>query len=396
MNCDREPIVPSGLAFCSGTLDSVGKSDVSVSDPVISVVVPVFRIPESFLRANAFSLRGQSFRNVEFLYVLDGPDPGALGILHEVFRGDPRFIPVVLPENRGVSIARNTALERARGAFLAFVDGDDILPPGTLSAYARAVQSSPDLVAGPAFGFINSTADRLALFSPQATDSPDIQWARFHAWANASSCAKLFGASIRFRRFASDIHHLEDARFLWSHLASLPAPPRLAFLSTPVYSAVKRPGSASRSLVSPEDLSEYFDSLSVLVETPMPSGAGPRTRRVRAIQLLLWAFVDIQAAQEAWSAALPHARDFLRVFRKFYVVPRVLRPLVRHRLSSPEALAHSSRFDRILLWDVYRWATRTARTEPLLLTLFAIACPPLYRWFAPAFHPLPHPSEDAP
>ena len=376
---------------------SAGELDGSVSSPLISVVVPVFRIPEYFLRANALSLRGQSLPNAEFLYVFDGPDPDALTILREVFRGDSRFIPVVLPENRGVSVARNAALERARGSYFAFVDADDVLPPDTLSAYARAAEAAPDLVTGPAFGFITSTANRLALFPPVPSHSSDVRWARFHAWANASSCAKLFGPSVRSRRFATGVRHLEDARFLWAHLASLPAAARLVFLSTPVYSVVERPGSVSRSLISSSDLSAYFDSLTVLAETPMPPGSGSRTRRVRAVQLLLWAFVDaLHASPEAWSDVFPHVRDFLRAFRQSYAVPFLLRPLVRRRLSSPIALSSPSRLDNILLWNVYRWTTRKARSEPLILSILAIVFPPLYRRLAPAFHPLPHPAKDVP
>lgn len=377
--------------------DFPGNFDKFAPGPFISVVIPLFRIPEPFLRANALSLRGQSFQNAEFLYVFDGPDPGALALLRDVFRGDPRFIPVVLPENRGVSTARNTALERARGAFYTFVDADDVLPPGTLSAYARAAQTSPDLVVGPALGFICSPANRLALFPPTVSGSADIQWARFHAWASASVWAKLYGPSIRSRRFVPGVRHLEDARFLWAHLATLPASSRIDFLSSPVYSVTERSGSASRSLVSPVDLSAYFDSLSLLSEIPLPPGAGPHTSRVRAVQLLLWAFVDaFQAAPEAWSAALPHARGFLRNFLKFYAVPFPLRSLIRRRLSSPEALSSPSRLDNILLWNVYRWSTRTARAEPLFLSLCAIACPMLYRRLSSAFHPLPHPSKDVP
>ena len=360
--------------------------------PLLSVILPVYRVPESFLRANALSLRAQSFPNAEFLYVLDGPDPAALALLRDVFRDDPRFSPLVLPENRGVSVARNTALERARAPFVAFVDADDLLPPGALDAYARASASSPDLVAGPSIGHLCSPANRLALFPPPPSDSPDRRWARFHVWANASVWGKLFGPAIRSRRFDPGVRHLEDARFLWSHLAALPAPARLEFLATPIYSVVHRPGSVSRSLLSPEALSAFFDSLSVLAQIPLPPDAGPETRRIRALQLLVWAFVDaVHASPEAWSAAFPHARDFLQIFRKTYSVPLLLRPLVRRRLSSPNALASPTRLDNVLLWNVFRWQTRAARAEPLPLSLFAIACPPLYRRLAPAFRPLPHP-----
>lgn len=365
--------------------------------PLVSVIIPLFRIPEPFLRANALSLRDQSFQNAEFLYIFDGPDPAALALLQNIFRNDPRFTPVVLPENRGVSVARNTALERARGSFITFVDADDLLPPGALAAYARAAEAAPDLVAGPAHGFVCSTANRLALFPPPPADAIDRQWARFHAWSNASVWAKLYGPALRACRFPPGVRHLEDVRCLWEGLAALSAPARIAFLSTPVYSLVQRPGSASRSLLSAKDLSAFYDSLSVLAQTPLPPGAGPETRRIRGLQLLLWAFVDaLRAAPEAWSAALPHARDFLRAFRKTYAVPLLLRPLVRRRLSSPAALGAPTRLENILLWDVFRWSTRTARAEPFILTLFAVACPPLYRRLAPAFHPLPHPMENAP
>jgi len=368
----------------------------NASPPLLSVVIPVYRIPESFLRAHACSLRGQSFPNAEFLYVFDGPDPNALATLRDVFRDDPRFTPVVLPENRGVSIARNTALERARGTFFAFVDADDLLPPGTLEAYARAAEASPDLVVGPALGFVSSAANRLALFPPGPSDPADLQWARFHVWANASACAKLYGPFVRAQRFSTGLHFLEDARFLWSGLSTLPATFRIAFLSTLVYSVVHRPGSASRSLVTPADLSDYFDSLAVLAQIPLPPGAGRLTRRIRAVQLLLWAFVRIQASPGAWADALPHARNFIRVFRENHSIPFPLRFLVRRRLSSAAALSSPTRLDDILVGDVYRWGTRTARGEPLLLSLLAIACPPLYRLAVPAFHPLPTPSENAP
>lgn len=366
-----------------------------MSSPLLSVILPVYRVPASFLRANALSLRNQSFQNAEFLYVLDGPDPDALALLCEVFRDDPRFCPVVLPVNRGVSVARNTALERARAPFVAFVDSDDLLPPGTLDAYARAAAPAPDLVAGPSIGHLCSPANRLALFPPPPSDTPDRQWARFHVWANASVWGKLYGPALRTRRFDPGVRHLEDARFLWSHLAALAAPARIEFLSAPVYSVVHRPGSASRSLLSPEDLSAFYDSLAVLAQIPLPPGAGPETRRIRGLQLLVWAFVDaVHASPEAWTAALPHARDFLRTFRKTFSVPLLLRLLVRRRLSSPAALASPSRLDNVLLWNVFRWKTRAARAEPILLTLLAIACPPLYRRLAPACHPLPKPQTE--
>ena len=365
--------------------------------PLLSVVVPVYRIPAAFLRAHAVSLREQAFQGAEFLYVLDGPDAAALALLQEVFRGDSRFCPVVLPENGGVSKARNVALERARGAFVTFVDADDLLPPGTLAAYARATEAAPDLVVGPARGDICTVANRLALFPAPRTASPDRRWARFHAWANASCWGKLYGASVRGRRFDPGVRNWEDIRFLWGHLAALPATVRIEYLGDPVYAIVARPDSASRARFSPGALSACFDSLARLAETPLPAGAGRRTRRVRAAQLLLWCFVDaLRAPPDAWAAALPHARAFLRAFRKTYAVPFLLRPLVRRRLSSPEALAVPTRFENILLWDVYRWATRTARAEPLLLTLLALVCPPLYRRWAARFRPLPLPTEDTP
>lgn len=72
----------------------------------------------------------------------DGSTDGSGVILDEYAAKDMRF-QVIHQQNAGVSAARNAALDRAKGEWLSFLDGDDVLFPNALSRYAKTVASSP-------------------------------------------------------------------------------------------------------------------------------------------------------------------------------------------------------------------------------------------------------------
>jgi glycosyltransferase involved in cell wall biosynthesis len=105
----------------------------------LSVIVPVYRVPESLLGACLLSLAGQTATDLEILLVADGADAAIRDLLEAQARRDSRFRVLVQEENRGVSSARNRGLEAARGDWIGFVDADDRIEPdmyARLAAYA--------------------------------------------------------------------------------------------------------------------------------------------------------------------------------------------------------------------------------------------------------------------
>lgn len=91
--------------------------------PQISVIIPVYKA-EKFLHRCLDSILAQTYSNWELLLVNDGSPDNSGAICEEYAAKDAR-IKVFHKENGGVSAARNTALERAKGVFVTFVDSDD-------------------------------------------------------------------------------------------------------------------------------------------------------------------------------------------------------------------------------------------------------------------------------
>lgn len=98
--------------------------------PEISVIVPVYDV-EGYAGACITSLRAQTWQDFEAIIIDDGSTDGSADEIRDAIGGDPRFR-VIRQDNQGLSKARNTGLDQARGAFIAFVDGDDRVAPDYL------------------------------------------------------------------------------------------------------------------------------------------------------------------------------------------------------------------------------------------------------------------------
>lgn len=103
------------------------------SDVLVTVVVPVFNTRPELIERAVVSALGQTHPALELLIVDDGSSGEIAAFLDSVAERDPR-IRVVHRANGGVSAARNTGVEYALGNFIAYLDSDDYLEPGFLSA----------------------------------------------------------------------------------------------------------------------------------------------------------------------------------------------------------------------------------------------------------------------
>ena len=93
----------------------------------LSVIVPVYNVAP-YLRECLDSLVAQTLAGWEAICVDDGSTDGSGAILDEYAARDSRFR-VVHRQNRGVSAARNLAIEIAQGEWIGFLDADDSVAP---------------------------------------------------------------------------------------------------------------------------------------------------------------------------------------------------------------------------------------------------------------------------
>lgn len=117
--------------------------------PLISIIVPVYKV-EPYLRECLDSIVNQTYRNLEIILVDDG-SPDRSGEICDGYAAADKRITVIHQENKGVSAARNAALDIARGDYIQFVDSDDRIEKNTCETVLHiAEEQHADIVV---FGF---------------------------------------------------------------------------------------------------------------------------------------------------------------------------------------------------------------------------------------------------
>ena len=119
--------------------------DLQGHTPFISVIIPVFNMADEIGRC-LHSVIGQMADNVEILVVDDGSTDDTYKVVREYANNDSR-IHIIQHQNAGVSSARNTGIDAARGYYLLFIDADDEIEDGYLqNVLHQAKNSGADLL----------------------------------------------------------------------------------------------------------------------------------------------------------------------------------------------------------------------------------------------------------
>lgn len=101
----------------------------------LSVVIPCYNV-EKFVQECANSILVQKGFDCELIFVNDGSKDNTLHILENLAVKDNR-IKVINQENQGLSGARNTGVENAKGEYIMFVDADDWLEPNAFELISK-------------------------------------------------------------------------------------------------------------------------------------------------------------------------------------------------------------------------------------------------------------------
>jgi glycosyltransferase involved in cell wall biosynthesis len=107
----------------------------------VSIIVTAYNI-EDYIEQCLDSVAAQTLSDLEVLVIDDGSSDSTPQRISAFCDGDPRFIPVLLPENSpgGVATAANAGLDRATSSWIGFVDGDDYVEPTMFERLLRAAE----------------------------------------------------------------------------------------------------------------------------------------------------------------------------------------------------------------------------------------------------------------
>ena len=130
--------------------------------PLISVITPVHNA-EAFIQESIESVIKQTYTNWELLLVDDNSTDASFSILEKFAAQDKRIHVFRFNKNKGAGIARNTAIEAANGAYIAFLDADDLWKPRKLKVQIDFMLKNKISVSYSSYQLIKEHGERLPI-----------------------------------------------------------------------------------------------------------------------------------------------------------------------------------------------------------------------------------------
>jgi GT2 family glycosyltransferase len=115
--------------------------------PLVSIILPFLNAGPYLAEAIA-SVEAQSEADWELLLIDDGSTDASPAIAARAAAADPRIRLITRPADNpgGAAAARNLGLREARGAFIAFLDADDLYEPGKLASQLAPFREHPEIM----------------------------------------------------------------------------------------------------------------------------------------------------------------------------------------------------------------------------------------------------------
>ena len=110
--------------------------------PFFSIIVPCCDVAP-YVRECLDSVRSQPFADWECIAVVETSADDTELIVRELAAGDGRFRVFTEPRSGSPAMPRNTGLDHARGEYVVFLDGDDMLADDALARLAARIRERP-------------------------------------------------------------------------------------------------------------------------------------------------------------------------------------------------------------------------------------------------------------
>lgn len=289
---------------------------------MISIIIPVYKV-ESYLHACVESVKSQTYTDWEAILVDDGSPDRCPEICDNLAATDSR-IRVIHRKNGGLSAARNTGLDHARGESLTFIDSDDLIAPDYLQTLVDIKQTYGAEISS--VGFMNFSGSQCpnpkgSLKTYSVSSREAIKKILYQTDSiNTSACGKLFDSDLwKDIRFKTGIIY-EDLEAIHKVVAGAST---VAYTDRKLYYYRKAPGSIL-SGVSPR----RADALNVAEGIERYFSQYPEDMLAAAQDRLLSASFNILGLIEAYPGPLDSQRDrclhnIRRLKRKSFLNPSV-------------------------------------------------------------------------
>lgn len=127
--------------------------------PFVSVVMPVYNA-EKYVLESVQSVLDQSYENYELIIVDDASTDHSIELVTSICKDNSQVKIIRLENNGGVSHARNTGINSAKGEYIAFIDSDDIWRPDKLKLQMKFMKANNVLFSFTSYEIFHEGSDK--------------------------------------------------------------------------------------------------------------------------------------------------------------------------------------------------------------------------------------------
>lgn len=259
--------------------------------PTISVIVPIYNGQHTLWQCMR-SITAQTFSDFEIILVDDGSTDWTSDMCDSLAKLDPR-IRVIHQKNKGLSGARNAALDIARGKYISFIDGDDHVKPKFFEILLNLVESGNyDIAISPAIIESADKRKQIPEIRPKIETLNSHDMRMRYGSRDRAIYVRVWGrlfrreifANLRFREGV-----IYEDMFLFTELYKKEL--KVIIGTIPTYYYVQHMGSITRHIKSARDLQsveaalETFDAFVNTDKEALPGMADKIYTVMRAVQV---------------------------------------------------------------------------------------------------------------
>lgn len=276
------------------------------NNPLVSVVVPVYNV-EQYLDECLNSIRQQTYENLEIIVVEDCSTDQSLEVLSKHLN-DQRIKLIRHEKNSGLSAARNTGIDAAKGDYIMFVDSDDYIHNNLIQLCLDNIsKKKSDVIVFDFYSFYDGEKVNNRNKEYNSKFFNQSEYLKYHhfAWLKFLKADVVKNNSLRFPVG----YYYEDWPFHWE-LAFKNY--KVLYLNTPLYYYRLRSGSITSS--SNQKLIHIYYSHRIILDKMKDYNVSLDTKKILANKIYrgLW-FVLTQIDSEYLNQAINEAKKQLNI-----------------------------------------------------------------------------------
>lgn len=234
---------------------------------LVSILIPVYNV-ESYIARCAVSLFSQTYDDIEYIFVDDCSPDKSISVLQEVLNDYPhrkQQVQIIHHEvNKGLSAARNTAMDAATGDYIMHVDSDDYLDADAVKlSVEKAIESQADMTV---FDMNLIYTDR-TIHASARVPSSRMQYLHDIIRRDCSVCV----CGVLYKRSLYTANHIRAIEGL-NYGEDYVTKPKLVYyaekivaLPLPLYNYVKYNDSSYTQLVTRKSIQNILSSVDILL-----------------------------------------------------------------------------------------------------------------------------------